>query len=86
MCTVHRVKLTDGARRIVWGATALPALKLMQHRLRAGAVVIAANNTASRALVYKQVLEYLRDPNGPFTHVTLPYTHGLDMSVYLPQD
>ena len=63
---------------------ALPALKLVQPKMRYGAVVIA-DNTIGAAKGYKDMLEYLRNPESGFINHTLPYAKGLEMSVYLPQ-
>jgi len=48
-----------------------------------GAVVIV-DNTISSASRYKDLLEYLRASGSGFTNLTLPYTKGLEMSVYMP--
>lgn len=63
---------------------ALPALKVVQPRLRTGAVVIV-DNTASMSDLYKDLLDYLRDPDSPFTTLTLPFSNGLEMAVYSPR-
>ena len=61
----------------------LPALKLVQPKLRHGAVIIVDNTIGSGAR-YKDLLEYLRAPGSNFTNLTIPYSKGLEMSVYLP--
>lgn len=71
----------DGA---VWTPMALPTLKLIQPKMRHGAVVLA-DNTAKNPTSYKELLEYLRAPESRFSNLTLPYTNGLEMSVYLPR-
>lgn len=63
---------------------ALPALKLVQPHMRYGAVVIT-DNTVGAAEGYKDLLNYMRDPDSGFTNLTLPYSRGLEMSVYLPR-
>lgn len=63
---------------------ALPTLKLVQPKMRYGAVVIA-DNTIKSAQNYKELLDYLRSPDSGFTNLTLPHSNGLEMSVYLPQ-
>lgn len=63
---------------------ALPALKLIQPKMRRGAVVLA-DNTARNPSNYKELLDYLRAPDSGFSNMTLPYTNGLEMSVYLPR-
>ncbi|RHZ56260.1 O-methyltransferase [Aspergillus thermomutatus] len=68
----------------IWTPMALPTLKLIQPKLRYGAVVVA-DNTLSSAEGYKEFLEYVRAPGSGFSTVTLPYKGGLEMSVYLPR-
>jgi hypothetical protein len=51
--------------------------------MRRGAVVIV-DNTISSAARYKDLLAYLRASDSGFTNLTLPYTKGLEMSVYMP--
>ncbi|OAP57269.1 hypothetical protein AYL99_08007 [Fonsecaea erecta] len=67
----------------IWTPMALPVLKLCQPRMRRGTVVIA-DNTIGSAEKYKDFLAYMRDPASGFQNLTLPYTNGLEMSVYLP--
>ncbi|KAF4196865.1 hypothetical protein CNMCM8694_004125 [Aspergillus lentulus] len=68
----------------IWTPMALPTLKLVQPKLRYGAVVVA-DNTLSSAEGYKDLLEYVRAPGSGFSTLTLPYKGGLEMSVYLPR-
>ncbi|KAH8660541.1 O-methyltransferase [Xylariales sp. PMI_506] len=67
----------------IWTPMALPTLKLVQPKMRRGAVVIA-DNTISSQESYAELLNYLRDPTSGFINITLPYKGGLEMSVYLP--
>ncbi|KIY01163.1 uncharacterized protein Z520_02715 [Fonsecaea multimorphosa CBS 102226] len=67
----------------IWTPMALPVLKLCVPKMRRGAVVIA-DNTIGSADKYKDMLEYMRDPGSGFRNLTLPYTNGLEMSVYMP--
>ncbi|KEF57250.1 uncharacterized protein A1O9_05167 [Exophiala aquamarina CBS 119918] len=67
----------------IWAPLALPTLKTVQPRLRHGAVVLA-DNTISGAEGYADLLAYLRDPESGFKSMTLPFTNGFEMSVYLP--
>ncbi|KAL2436196.1 hypothetical protein ABEF95_004861 [Exophiala dermatitidis] len=67
----------------IWSPLALPVLKLVQPKLRRGAVVIT-DNSIGAAKGYKDLLEYLRAEDSGFTNLTLPYSKGLEMSVYLP--
>lgn len=63
---------------------ALPTLKVIQPKMRYGAVVIA-DNTIGSATKYKELLDYLRAPESDFTNLTLPYNKGLELAVYLPK-
>ncbi|KAL4881101.1 S-adenosyl-L-methionine-dependent methyltransferase [Aspergillus karnatakaensis] len=67
----------------IWSALALPTLKTVQPHLRHGAVVLT-DNTISGAKGYAELLAYLRDPESGFRNMTLPFTNGFEMSVYLP--
>ena len=53
--------------------------------LRYGAVILT-DNTISGAEGYKELLEYLQAPENGFRNLTLPYSNGFEMSVYLPKD
>ncbi|KAH6612276.1 S-adenosyl-L-methionine-dependent methyltransferase [Chaetomium sp. MPI-SDFR-AT-0129] len=66
----------------IWTPMALPTLKLVQPRLRPGALVIADNTTMARGL-YGEYLAYLRDPANGFKTTEAPYPGGLQVSVYL---
>ncbi|OLN96991.1 O-methyltransferase MdmC [Colletotrichum chlorophyti] len=68
----------------IWSALALPTLKTALPRLRHGAVVLT-DNTISGAEGYKDLLTYLREPKNGFQNMTLPFTNGFEMSVYLPR-
>jgi predicted O-methyltransferase YrrM len=59
-------------------------LKLVQPKLRPGAVVIV-DNTISGEEQYKDLLQHLRDPESGFSNLTVPYHNGLDVSVYHPK-
>ncbi|OCT53022.1 O-methyltransferase [Cladophialophora carrionii] len=67
----------------IWAPMTLPALKLVQPKLRYGAVVVIDNPIAS-ADRYKDLLGYLRGRDSGFINLTLPYNKGLEMSVYVP--
>ncbi|OBT49665.1 hypothetical protein VE04_09726 [Pseudogymnoascus sp. 24MN13] len=69
----------------IWTPMALPTLKIIQPRLRRGAVVIADNVVMSKIL-YKEFLTYVRNPENGFKTMTVPYSGGLEVSVYLPDD
>ncbi|KAI9760960.1 MAG: hypothetical protein M4579_001336 [Chaenotheca gracillima] len=62
----------------IWTPLALPTLKLVQPKMRAGAVVII-DNTISSAAGYKELLKYLRDPESGFKNLTLPFSNGLEI-------
>lgn len=68
----------------VWAALALPTLKTVLPKLRSGAVVLT-DNTISGAAGYADLLAYLRAPGSGFESITLPYTNGLEMSIYMPR-
>jgi len=74
----------DLQNSLVWAPLALPTLKLVQPKLRSGAVVIV-DNTVSGADRYKELLEYLRAPESGFSNLTLPYNNGLDFCIYRPK-
>ncbi|KAL6410896.1 O-methyltransferase [Ilyonectria robusta] len=67
----------------IWSVLALPTLKIVQPKLRYGAVVLT-DNTISGAEGYADLLSYLRSPENGFRNMTLPFTNGFEMSVYLP--
>ncbi|KAL4927530.1 O-methyltransferase [Aspergillus undulatus] len=67
----------------IWSPLALPTLKLVQPHFRPGAVVLT-DNTISGAKGYADLLGYLRDPESGFRNMTLPFTNGFEMSVYMP--
>lgn len=62
----------------------LPALELVLPKLRYGAVVIV-DNTIGSAKRYEELLGFMRAPGSGFINLTLPYTKGLEMSLYVPQ-
>lgn len=68
----------------IWAPLALPTLKIVQPKLKSGAVVIV-DNTISGEERYKDLLQHLRDPESDFSNLTVPYHNGLDVSVYHPR-
>ncbi|KAL7930256.1 S-adenosyl-L-methionine-dependent methyltransferase [Trichoderma chlorosporum] len=66
----------------IWAPVALPALKLLEPRLRSGAVVII-DNSISSATRYKELLDHLRSPANGYTNLTIPYSKGLEMCMKL---
>lgn len=69
---------------VVWSALALPTLKIVLSKLRPGGVVLT-DNTISGAKGYADLLAFLRSPENGFQNMTLPFTHGFEMSVYMPK-
>ncbi|KAH6627463.1 hypothetical protein F5144DRAFT_513939 [Chaetomium tenue] len=69
----------------IWTPMALPTLKIVQPRLKKGAIVLADNTTMVRSL-YGEYLDYIHDPANGFKTTEVPYSGGLQMSVYLPGD
>ncbi|PWY72988.1 S-adenosyl-L-methionine-dependent methyltransferase [Aspergillus heteromorphus CBS 117.55] len=67
----------------IWAPLALPTLKLVQPSLRPGAVVLTDNTIGAEAR-YRDLFAYMRAPDSGFRNLTIPYTKGLEMSVYLP--
>ncbi|KAL4945120.1 hypothetical protein BDV06DRAFT_185654 [Aspergillus oleicola] len=67
----------------IWSPLALPTLKTVQPHFRPGTVVLT-DNTISGAKGYADLLEYLRDPGSGFKNMTLPFTNGFEMSIYMP--
>ncbi|KAL3449343.1 putative O-methyltransferase [Aspergillus insuetus] len=67
----------------IWSALALPTLKTVLPRLRPGAVVLT-DNTISGAKGYADLLAFMREPKNGFQNMTLPFTNGFEMSVYIP--
>ncbi|KAI1357699.1 O-methyltransferase [Xylaria arbuscula] len=67
----------------IWAALALPTLKTVLPKLRYGAVVLT-DNTISGAKGYADLLAYLRAPENGFHNLSLPFSNGLEMSVYRP--
>lgn len=68
----------------VWTPVVLSTLNVVEPKMRHGAVVIT-DNTIGAARGYKDLLEYLRTPESGYINMTLPFSKGLEMSVYLPQ-
>ncbi|KAF2796799.1 S-adenosyl-L-methionine-dependent methyltransferase [Melanomma pulvis-pyrius CBS 109.77] len=64
----------------IWAPVALPALKLLEPKLRTGAVILV-DNTIESATRYADLLAHLRAPENGYTNITLPYTKGLEMCV-----
>jgi hypothetical protein len=61
---------------------ALPTLEIVQPHLRHGAVVVTDNTKMAKSL-YKDFLDYLHDEKNGFKTLTLPFSGGLELSIYL---
>ncbi|KAK4135925.1 S-adenosyl-L-methionine-dependent methyltransferase [Trichocladium antarcticum] len=68
----------------IWTPMALPTLKIIKPRLKKGAIVLADNTGKARPL-YKEYLDYIHHPANGFRTTEIPYSGGLQMSVYLPE-
>ncbi|KAH8727073.1 S-adenosyl-L-methionine-dependent methyltransferase [Phaeosphaeriaceae sp. PMI808] len=68
-----------------WTSLALPALKLVLPRLRRGSLAFA-DKTTSGKLLYKDFLEFVRDPRNCFMSTTIPFAEGFEVIVYQPTD
>lgn len=64
----------------IWIPMALPALDLVTPHLRPGALVVC-DNVVAGATEYRDYLDVVRKPNGPFTSVTIPGQGGLEISM-----
>ena len=58
-------------------------VKLLQPRLRAGAVVIADNVGAFKG-DYRDYVDFVRDPRNGFTSMLIPFKFGTEYSVRTP--
>lgn len=77
-------RLVDFVLLDIWTYLAFPALKLLLPKLRPGALIVS-DNTRTHEDGYKELLGVLRDPEGDFQSVCLPYSGGLEVSVYVPK-
>jgi len=66
----------------IWTPMALPTLEIIKPRLRKGAIILADNTSMARPM-YKKYLDYIHDPVNGIKTTTVPYSGGLQMSVYL---
>ncbi|KAK2590714.1 hypothetical protein QQS21_011608 [Conoideocrella luteorostrata] len=66
----------------VWTPMVMPTIKLVQPKLRRGAVIVTDNTLTSKG--YDEYIEYVRNKDNGFVNITVPYTNGLEMSIYLP--
>jgi catechol 2,3-dioxygenase-like lactoylglutathione lyase family enzyme len=61
----------------------IPTLKLLEPRLRPGAVIVADNVVSSKE-GYTDFLDHLHRADSPYSTVTLPYPGGLSLSTFSP--
>jgi predicted O-methyltransferase YrrM len=66
----------------IWTPMARPAIELVTPHLRKGAIAIC-DNTISAADGYADYFAFVRDPANGFRTLTLPFTGGLDLAVYV---
>jgi catechol 2,3-dioxygenase-like lactoylglutathione lyase family enzyme len=69
----------------VWTPMVLPTLKLLEPRLRPGAVIVADNVVSSKE-GYSDFLAYIKRLDSPYSTVTLPYPGGLSLSTFSPMN
>ena len=67
----------------IWPEVAAPALDLLIPQLRPGAIVLCDNVSRYRR-DYRDYLARVRDPEGGFETMTLPYNGGLELSTWRP--
>jgi len=64
----------------IWTPMARPALELVAHRLREGAVVIC-DNTEQFRYAYNDYFAFVNDPANKLRTMTLPFEGGLEFTV-----
>lgn len=62
----------------------MPTLKLLEPKLKAGAILLA-DNTIAPGNGYGDFLNHIRAEGAPYTDTTLPFQDGLEMVVYTPR-
>ena len=60
----------------------LPTIKLIEPKLRRGAVILA-DNTKSSVKGYEEYFEYIKRTESGYRTMTLPFPEGLAMTVFL---
>ncbi|KAH8841452.1 hypothetical protein MCOR27_001782 [Pyricularia oryzae] len=65
----------------IWTPLALPTLKLVQPMMKKGAMVIVDNIEDAKS-GYRDLLEYVDQPDSGFNMTVLPYNGGLGLLVY----
>lgn len=66
-----------------WKELCLPVLKLVEPKLRPNAVVLCDDMKAFRKTL-RPLVDYLRDPEGPYQSMALPLGDELEFAVYCP--
>ena len=61
----------------------MPTLEIIRPRLRRGAIVLADNTKWT--VLYKEFLAYIHNPENGFRTMTVPFSGGFEMAVYLPR-
>jgi predicted O-methyltransferase YrrM len=69
----------------IWIPMARPALELVFPHLRPGAIVLCDNTEAYRE-DYSDYLAFIQAPANSFRTVTLPFSGGLEMSIFSPAE
>lgn len=64
-----------------WKDLCRQVLRLIEPRLRPGALVVADDTTLASMAGY---LAYVRDPSGPYVSVEFPVDDGMELSCYSP--
>ncbi|KAF2166058.1 hypothetical protein M409DRAFT_23786 [Zasmidium cellare ATCC 36951] len=68
----------------IWTPMVMPTLRILEPKLKAGAILIA-DNTAAPGNGYGEFLDHLRAEAAPYSALTLPYQDGLELAVYTPR-
>ncbi|TLD03540.1 uncharacterized protein PgNI_11525 [Pyricularia grisea] len=65
----------------IWTPLALPTLKLVQPKMKKGSMIIVDNIEDAKS-GYRDLLEYIDQPDSGFNMTVLPYNGGLGLLVY----
>ncbi|KAI2643452.1 O-methyltransferase [Xylaria nigripes] len=65
----------------IWTPMVVPTLRLIEHRLRKGAVIVA-DNVVSSAFGYAEFRDYTGARPGVYRSLVLPYAGGLGFTVF----
>ncbi|EME78452.1 uncharacterized protein MYCFIDRAFT_101640, partial [Pseudocercospora fijiensis CIRAD86] len=77
----HGVTDVDFVLFDIWSPMALPVLKMLEPKLRNGAMLLT-DNTIFAAEGYAEFLSYIKADGSPYTTMTLPFEDGLEWTVY----